>query len=297
MRVWGATLCGVDVALILVGSHAGDQKAPSSEGPARLVATGAEAVLTRRGLGVSVDTVSRPGPFRDTAASARSVNILLAESVRAAAGAGRIPIVVAGSCNAALGVLAGMDHSGWGVVWVDAHADFNTPESTVSGFFPGMTAAILVGHCYQRYWASMGDAAPLREDAVVMLGVRDLSPAAERERLEQSAIRVVPWADGRPQQDPDQALDELRRRVHDVYLHVDLDAFAPDVAPGVADPPVPGGLSSDQGFALIRAVARRFRIRAVTIATYAPRHDRDDATLDLVLQLLDLLGHHVALQL
>jgi arginase len=286
----------VDVALILVGSHAGDESAPSSEGPARVLAAGADAVLVRRGLGVSVDVVTRPGPFRDTAASARGVNTVLAESVRAATTAGRIPIVLAGSCNAALGVLAGMDHSGWGVVWLDAHADFNTPESTVSGFFPGMSAAIMLGHCYQRYWASIGDAEPLREDGVVMLGVRDLSPAAERKRLEHSAVHVVHWVDGQPQQDPDQALDELGRRVHDVYLHVDLDAFAPDVAPGVADTPVPGGLSVEQGHAIVQGVAKRFRIRAATIATYAPRHDHQDATLTLILQLLDLLGRHVALQ-
>jgi arginase len=291
-----STLCGVDVALILVGSHAGDESTPSSEGPALVVAAGAEAALARRGIGVSVDVVRRPGPFRDTASSASAVNRLLAESVRAAAAGGRMPIVLAGSCNAALGVLAGMDHSGWGVVWLDAHADFNTPESTVSGFFPGMSTAIILGHCYQQYWASIGDATPLREDAFVLLGVRDLSPAAERERLKQSSVRLVPWMDGQPQQDPDQALDELRRRVHDVYLHIDLDAFAPDVAPGVADTAVPGGLSAEQGEAMVSAVARRFRIRAATIATYAPRHDSHDATLKLTLHLLDLLGQGAELQ-
>jgi arginase len=290
------TLSGVDVALILVGSHAGDETAPSSEGPAHVVAAGAEGALASRGIGVSVDVVRRPGPFRDTAASARDVNRLLAESVGAAAAGGRMPIVLAGSCTAALGVLAGMDHSGWGVVWLDAHADFNTPESTVTGFFPGMSTAIILGHCYQQYWAGIGNATPLTEDAVVMLGVRDLSPAAERERLKQSAVRLVPWMDGQPQQDPDQALDELRRRLHDVYLHIDLDAFAPDVAPGVADTPVPGGLSAEQGEAIIGAVARRFRIRAATIATYAPRHDSQKATLTLTLHLLDLLGQYAALQ-
>jgi arginase len=286
----------VDVALILVGSHAGDEIAPSSHGPARILAAGAEGVLARRGIGVSVDVVTRPGPFRDSAASAQAVNTLLAEAVQAAVAAGRMPIVLAGSCNAALGVLAGMDHSRCGVVWLDAHADFNTPESTVSGFFPGMSTAIILGHCYQQYWANIGDASPLREDAVVMLGVRDLSPRAERERLEQSAVHVVHWMDGQPQQDPDQVLDELRRRVDEVYLHVDLDAFAPDVAPGVADTPVPGGLSAEQGQAIIRRVGTRFRIRAATIATYAPRHDSHDATLKLTLQLLDLLGRHAEFQ-
>src|SRR2546421_10841885 len=52
----------------------------------------------------------------------------------------------------------------------------------------GMSAAVITGHCYRNYWAQIGDNMPIAEDAIVMFGVRDVSPQAERERLQRSAI-------------------------------------------------------------------------------------------------------------
>jgi arginase len=157
-----------------------------------------------------------------------------------------------------------------------------------------MSLAIATGHCYRDYWAEIGGDAPLAEKTVVLLGVRDLSPAAEQERLDRSAIRVVEWREGRPQDDPVAALDELATRVHEVYLHVDFDALAPATAPGVADEPVPGGLSLAQAEEVVDATADRFRIRAATLATYVPGRDREGATLQAGLRLLDLLGAYAA---
>jgi hypothetical protein len=86
------------------------------------------------------------------------------------------------------------------------------------------------------------------------------------------------------------ALDRLATRVDDIYLHVDFDAFAPDVAPGVADEPVPGGLSFDDAEAIVRATAERFQIKAATLATYTPALDEGDRTLGLGLRLIRLIA-------
>ena len=115
-------------------------------------------------------------------------------AVRSVADA-RLPVVLAGSCNTCLGVLAGFEHARCGAVWLDAHADFNTPDSTSSGFFAGMSAAVITGHCYPDYWAQIGDNTPLAEKAMAMFGVRDLSPQAESERLQHSDIQVVRWGE------------------------------------------------------------------------------------------------------
>jgi arginase len=82
--------------------------------------------------------------------------------------------------------------------------------------------------------------------------------------------------------------------VRDVYLHVDFDALDCDVAPGVVDEPVPGGLSLEDAERTISATAERFRIRAVTLATYNPELDRDDSTLRVALRLLQLLGEYAS---
>jgi arginase len=282
----------MDLCVIEVPFHAGDDRHPASSGPRRLLEAGATEAFAVRGVAVTVEHVGRETPFRDTASSAADVNKQLARIVREAVAGRRLPVVLAGSCNASLGVLAGFRHDRCGAVWIDAHADFNTPESTASGFFAGMSTAIMTGHCYRDYWAQIGDNTPLAEETIAMFGIRDLSPQAERERLDSSGIQVVQWRDGRPDRDILVTLDELARRVHDVYLHVDFDAFAPELAPGVADDPVSGGLTLEQGETIIRATADRFRIRAATLATYAPDRDRDERTLRLALRLIALLADY-----
>jgi arginase len=207
---------------------------------------------------------------------------------------GALPVVLSGSCNSCMGVLAGFEHSRCGAVWIDAHADFNTPESAASGFFPGMSLAVVTGHCYRNYWGQIGDNSPLDEGAIAMFGVRDLWPETERERLERSAIEVVGWREGKPQGDVLAALDKVAARVSDVYLHIDFDGFAPEVAPGVVDEPVPGGLSFEDARLIIRGAGERFRIRAVTLATYTPERDEQSNTLRLGLGLIDRVGEYAA---
>jgi arginase len=278
------------VCLIQVPYMAGDDRHGSSRGPKRLLEAGASRVLAARGIRVTLETIDRGEPFRDTASSAARVNKQLAAVVRKAVDAGQFPIVLAGSCNSSLGVVAGFDHAGCGAVWLDAHADFNTPESTLSGFFPGMSLAVISGHCYRQYWAEIGDSTPIAEDAIVMYGVRDLWPEAERERLERSGIQVVEWRDGKPSGDLVAPLEQLARRVQEIYLHIDFDGFAPEVAPGIVDEPVPGGLSFEDAEGIMRAAAERFRIRAATLATYTPELDKEERTLRVGLRIIELLG-------
>jgi arginase len=282
----------MDVTVIQVPSHAGDDHHASSRGPGRLIEAGAVELFTSRGVAANVEAVGGPTAFRDTASSSAEVNRQLAMRVRDANENRRLPVVLAGSCNASLGVLAGFEHERCGAVWLDAHADFNTPESTTSGFFPGMSIAVITGHCYRDYWAQIGDNTPLAEETVLMFGVRDLSPEAERERLQGSKIDVVEWRDGAPAGDILAALDRLSRRVSEVYVHVDFDAFAPEIAPGVADQPVAGGLSFAEAESIIWGTGERFFIRAATFATYAPDHDLDDTTLQLALRLLEMLADY-----
>ena len=280
----------MDVCLIQVPYMAGDDRHGSSRGPQRVLEAGAGGVLAARGIGVTLQTIERGEPFRDTAASSARVNKQLATVVRKAVDAGQLPIVLAGSCNSCLGVVAGFDHAHCGAVWLDAHADFNTPESTLSGFFPGMSMAVITGQCYRQYWAEIGDSTPIAEDAIVMYGVRDLWPEAERERLERSGIQVVEWRDGKPSGDLVAPLEQFAGRVEEIYLHVDFDGFAPEVAPGIVDEPVPGGLSFEDAEAIMRAAAERFRIRAATLATYTPELDKEERTLRVGLRIIELLG-------
>jgi arginase len=274
---------------------AGDAAHPVSEAPGRYAQAGAGQLLTGQGVLASVHRVDAlPAAGDDMAAASAAVNQVLQVTVRQEVTAGWLPVVLAGSCDAAIGVSAGLDPGRCGVVWVDAHADFNTPRSSASGFFPGMSLAVVTGHCHQQLWASLGGRPPIPEELVVLAGVRSLSPPAEARRLGRSAIHVVPWKDGRPAGDLAAALDELASRADQVYLHIDNDAFDPQAAPGVVDEPVPGGLSLAQMEDLIRAVTARLPIAAATIATYTPVNDQQDKTLAADLRIIELLAQHAA---
>ena len=275
---------------------AGDAAHPVSQAPARYARAGAERVLAVKGALAGVHRVdARPlAGGGDMAAAPAAVNQALQQVVRQAVTAGLLPVVLAGSCDAAIGVVAGLAPGRCGVVWADAHADFNTPQSSASGFFPGMSLAIVTGHCHQQLWASLGGRPPIPEELVVLAGVRSLSPAGEARRLADSAIHAVPWNNGRPDGDLAAALDELANQADQVYLHIDNDAFDPQAAPGVVDEPVPGGLSLAQMEDLIHAVTARLPIAAATIATYTPANDHQDQTLNANLRIIELLAHHAA---
>lgn len=280
----------MQVCLIQVPYAMGHQDNGGSKGPQRLVEAGAQPLLEARGLKVATAKVERGSPFRDTATATRLINWRLAQAVRQAHASGQLPLILAGSCDASLGILAGFEHARCGVVWIDAHADFNTPDSTTSGFFAGMSLAILTGHCYRQYWAQIGESTSIDERAVLLVGVRDLSPAAERERLHRSEIQVVSWQEGKPQGEVPSYVETLRERVQEVYLHLDLDALDPSLAPGLVDEPVPGGLSLPQVEEVVRAVAARFQLRAVALTTYNPECDQQEKTLRTGLRLIELLA-------
>ena len=278
----------VQVSLIQVSYTLSGDPHGGSKGPERLVQAAVES-LAAGGDAITVERIELGEPFLDAPSASVAVGRRLAPAVRRAITAGNLPVVAAPSCEVSPGILSGFDHSRCGIVWIDAHGDFNTPQSTITGFFPGMSLAIVLGHCHQDLWAQIGNSAPVGEAGALLLGVRDLDPA-ERERLEHSAVQVVEWREGRPQGDVGAALERLSRRVREVYLHIDMDSFDPQVAPGIVDPPVPGGLSLPDMEGIIRAAAARFRIRAAGLTTYNPDLDPDGRTLRAALRIIELLA-------
>ena len=191
----------------------------------------------------------------------------LAVAVRDVVARGDFPLVLAGVCSSCLGTVAGLGSPpGLGVVWFDAHGDFNTPETTPTGFFDGMPLAMLTGSGWAGLRAGVDGLHPVDEANIVLVGARDLDPP-EADRLEHSAVRLVPV--GEP---IEPALDALAARVHHVYVHVDLDVLDP--SEGQANRfRAEGGPTAAEVAAAVDEIARRFTIRAATITAYEPAHD------------------------
>jgi len=200
--VWASGGALTDVSLLYVPFMAGDAAHPVAAAPGRYARAGAHSLLAGKGVTATHQRVQAPsGVGAGVAAASLAVNHGVRVAVRSAISTARLPIVLAGSCDAAIGVVAGLGGGRCGIVWIDAHADFNTPASSASGFFPGMSLAVVTGHCYRELWASLGGCPPVPEQLVVLAGVRSLSPPAEARRLRNSAIHAIPWKQGRPQGD------------------------------------------------------------------------------------------------
>ncbi|MFN2431449.1 MAG: arginase family protein, partial [Gemmatimonadota bacterium] len=198
-----------------------------------------------------------------------------------------------GNCSSSHGTLAALGGEP-AVVWFDAHADFNTPETTVSGFFDGMALAVAAGRCWSALAAALPGFAPVDERRILLVGTRDLDPG-ERRLLEDSRIARIPG--GMPAADAEAALEgalaELSDRASTAYLHVDLDVIDAREAP-VNPWSSAGGFTSAELTRALTQVRRSVPVRAATLSAYDPGCDPDGRALEVALQTLVALVEPLA---
>jgi arginase len=175
----------------------------------------------------------------------------------------RFPLILSGGCLTAVGVVAGLQRHGGeevevGVVWIDAHGDFNTPESSSSGYWDGMALAAICGRSLPEVYEPV-ELRPVPFGNVVHLAGRDLDPP-EVEGFQRLNLAVVP-----PQEiGTDLTLERIRRAAAGkaLYLHIDMDGLDPQDAPAVANP-VPGGPAFDE---VLRCLSRLEKPSAMTLS-------------------------------
>ncbi|HEV3052093.1 MAG TPA: arginase family protein, partial [Longimicrobium sp.] len=195
----------------------------------------------------------------------------VADAVRDARSSGALPIILSGNCSTSIGTLAGLADAEPVVVWLDAHGDFNTPETSPSGFLDGMSLAAATGHCWADLASAIPGFHPTPESRVLLVGTRDLDPA-EADLLRASACTVL--SPHELDAGLSDALDTLRTRAGTVYLHIDLDVLDPSIAPANLFA-APDGLQLPQVIGIVRGLRRRFDLAAVALTAYDPYYDPD----------------------
>ena len=257
----------MQIALIQVPYHLGHENVGMGAGPSRLEPS-ALAALRASGHDVEVVRVRRGDSETNEIGASFDVVRRVAETVAAAVERGAFPLVVSGNCMSSIGVVAGSGRE-LGVVWLDAHADFNTPESSLSGFQDGMGLSILTGTGWRALRETIPGYRPVAEENVVLVGVRDVDPL-EQERLDRSAVAVAAGGEG-----VERALDGFAG-VDGVYLHVDLDVLDP--SEGRANEyAAPGGLLAADIERIVAAVGERAPIRGAAVTAYDPAADPEEA--------------------
>jgi arginase len=194
------------------------------------------------------------------------------------------PLVLAGDCLTAVGVVAGLQrqHRDLSVIWLDAHGDFNTPAISVSGYLAGMSLAMLTGRAPEPISERLG-LRPVPDEHAVLIDARDLD-AAERDALEGSGIR-------RLAADPETlrvALNELS--AGDVYLHVDVDIIDAEDLPGLRFPTGGGPCFSVVEECLAEIVQAAPPTAACIACAWAPDRFRDASTRRAITRLAAVIG-------
>jgi arginase len=171
------------------------------------------------------------------------------------------PVVVMGECTLVPPVLAAVRerHPDVALVWIDAHGDLNTPETTPSGFLGGMPFAQLLGWCFDDWRRLAGLEPPLPEERAVLVDGRDLDPG-ERQNTDRSQLHRASGA-----------LDALAALPADapLYVHVDTDVLDPSLTPD-AGFPAPGGWSVERMRSEAAALGASGRVVALSICPSAP---------------------------
>ena len=255
-----------------------DERADGSgRGPDSLIDAGLIARISKLGFETVGPLVSiLPDDERVRGSIAVNVGRLgahTADLVAASRAEGAGVLVLSGDDTSMVGVVSGIQQAHGagariGLVWLDAHGDFNTPETSYSGILAGMPVAILAGLAGPLWRDAAGLAAPVPTDRIVISGVRDLD---EREAtlLQSTDVRLVKSRDAITGNAHKQAIERLAEASDLICVHVDLDVLDPSLVPSSATPE-PAGLTVNQAATLIREVLDTGKVAVVSIAGLNP---------------------------
>jgi arginase len=250
-------------------------------GPEHLLHNGLGEAVRPEGRRPSVTNVRHEIEPTAEVATAFELHGLVSGQVRQAIAEGGFPLVLSGNCNtAAIGAIAGAGPEGLGIVWFDAHGEFNTPETTTTGFIDGMGLAIAVGRCWKAMAKGVPEFAPVPEANVVMAWVRELD-GAEQEWLDASEVAVVGahLIEKQGFRALGTVLDDLSTRVGRVYVHVDLDVLDAEKVGKANEFAAEGGPNAEELQSALGMVRERFTVAAAGMASYDPAFDADGRVL------------------
>lgn len=199
---------------------------------------------------------------------------------------GCFPLFLGGDHSISIGTVGGVSHGApLGLLWIDAHADFNNFETSPSGNIHGMPVAALTGDAEESLVNIGRPGGKIDPENIVMIGIRDLD-ARERERLKKSGITVYTMRDIDEQGISSVANKAMMKFVHmqRVHISLDMDAIDPVEAPGVGTP-VPGGLTYREAHLLMEIISDSGKLVSMDLVEINPILDQANKTAKLAVDL------------
>lgn len=215
----------------------------------------------------------------------------LAEVVHREISEKRFPLIVGGDHSMAIGTLAGLAQTGpYGVIWVDAHADLNTGETSPSGNIHGMPLAAAMGMGDVRLTEVGGRDPKLSPEHLVYIALRDIDEG-EMNEINRLGIKVITVEEVRTRGVDvimQEAMRYLRERVDRFYISFDMDSLDASLVPGTGTP-VDGGLTEVEAKAILKEAMQAEDLIAVELVELNPALDRDDVTAQLAYRLCETI--------
>jgi arginase len=221
----------------------------------------------------------------------------VAGSVATSVQAGHFPLVLGGDHSLSIGSIRGAARNRKiGVIWLDAHADFNTDKTTPSGNIHGMSLAVLAGLGDKGLVQLWDENIPVIDPAkIAIIGARDLDPG-EKLNLKEAGAMVM----GMEQVDRfgmvavvEKAIEHISRDVDGIYLSLDLDALDPQHAPGVGTP-VAAGLTQREAHLACEMIAETNKLIGMDVVEVNPILDVHNQTAKLAVEFtLSALGRRI----
>jgi len=285
----------LEIRILTLPYNAQGKGKGGAAGPDALVASGLPEEIRAQGHSVDVRSVELTPAEEASYGGWQRVGLAnghLADLAAAARLEGRFVVGLLSDCNGVLGLLGGLqrsDHPSWpervGLVWIDAHGDYNTPETSPSGMLGGMPVAVASGKALTRLRQASQVRVPLQSPDVIMAGLRDLDPP-EREQIEQDGLTTHSEAELIAISPAfRESVSRLAAREDLLYVHVDLDILDPEVAPA-AGLPSKGGLTGEQLGRVLAWLLAQPKTAALAFVSYRAADDSDGGTLEQVKQAL-----------
>lgn len=249
----------------------------TSAGPTTMANGGIQKMLTDMGAVLKIEEAALTTEEATEYGGWKKLSMALghfADLVEKNERAGYFTVGLLATCPSMPGLVGGLQHSGptrkpikIGLLWLDAHPDFNTPETTRSGSLGGMPVAVATGRALRRMRIEARLDPPLSDKHVVMGGVR-LTDPLEQSLLDQSSIEQLTVDDLRQMTPAVFAqLDRLSRLTDKIYVHIDMDVLDPREVMAHGNK-VPNGPSSEQLAKLFEAIFSRYeKASAIGFAT------------------------------
>jgi len=310
MATAAPNISGRKIRVIGVPLDLGQSRRGVDMGPSAVRVAGLEARLEALGfvvedagnIAVAIPEQKKEGhPRAKYLKEITATCIKQAELVLKTLEAGKTPVVLGGDHSVAAGTVAGVaeflrkQNQKLGLIWIDAHTDINTPESSPSGNVHGMPLAAIMGLGPPELANILGFSPKVAPENCVLVGVRDID-AAEKENVRRAGIEVYTMRDIDERGMRAVMEDALRaagRGTAGYHVSLDMDWVDPEDAPGVGTP-VRGGATYREAHLAMEIIADHGRLTSFEIVEVNPVIDEHNRTADLAVELtLSIFGKKI----